>query len=740
MAQKDINPRHKALCKALAMKEEEYWRLVRLLGREPTETELGMTAALWSEHCSYKSSRLHLRKFPRKSWRVLAGPGENAGAVDIGDGYAVVFKMESHNHPSFIEPFHGAATGVGGILRDIFAMGARPVALLDSLRFGNLDNSRMKYLVDGVVSGIAFYGNCVGVPTIGGETDFDPSYNGNILVNVMCVGVVKHERIQSARAEGPGNPVIYVGSKTGRDGIGGATMASEEFSDETEEKRPSVQIGDPFTEKLLIEACLEAYEKDLVVAVQDMGAAGLTSSSSEMAAKGGVGIELDLDRVPLREKGMNAVEIMISESQERMLIIGRKGEERRLIRLFKKWGLDAVVVGRVTDSGKIVVKHKGRVVADMPASILVDDAPLYRRPVKEPSYLHELREFDVFSLPEPRDLKNVFEKLLAWPGIASRQWVYRQYDHMVGTDTVVLPGSDAAVLRVKGIKQALGVTSDCTPRYCYLDPFTGGMQAVAEAARNLACVGAKPIGITDCLNFGNPEKPEVMWQFVKSIEGMSKALRYFQIPVVSGNVSFYNENEALGAAVHPTPTVGMVGIVEDVNKIVPAWFTEEEHAIILLGSPGEQLGGSLYLKVVHNLVAGEPPEVDLKAEKALQRTLRELLSRCLVSAVHDVSDGGLAIALAECSVASSDAVGFSVEVPVYLRADAALFGEVQARAVVACEPENTYDVMRIARKHGITARFLGTTGGRYLDFKGMFRISQKRARRIWAEAFERVLR
>jgi len=638
----------------------EYEKILSILGREPTIVELGIFSVMWSEHCSYKSSRIYLKGFPTKGKYVLQGPGENAGIVDIGDGLAVAFKMESHNHPSFIEPYQGAATGVGGILRDIFTMGARPFALLNSLRFGSFDNSKTAFLVEGVTAGIAGYGNCMGVPTVGGEAYFNESYNGNCLVNVMTAGLVKKDKIFKGNASGVGNPVIYVGSRTGRDGIHGAVMASDVFGEGGEERRPTVQVGDPFAEKLLLEACLELFKTDYVVGIQDMGAAGLTSSSVEMASRGGTGLEIDIDMVPRREDGMSAYEILLSESQERMLMVVRKGVEEQVREIFKKWDLEAEVIGVVTEGGSVKVLEHGRIVADIPVAALTDEAPVYTRPVKRPAAQDALNKLDADSLALPSDYNETIIKLLSSPNIASKQWIYRQYDHMVRTDTVVLPGSDAAVVRIKGTSKGLGLTVDCNSRYCYLDPRKGASIAVAEAARNLAASGARAIALTDCLNFGNPENPGVMWQFKEAVEGIKDACIALDIPVIGGNVSFYNETS--GTSIHPTPTIGMVGLIEDLDRHATQWFKSAGNAVAVIGkAAGEGLGGSEYLKVVHFLEKGHAPDIDLKMEKNVHEACLRAIRECIILSAHDVSDGGLAVALAECCLNPAGHVGASVQ-------------------------------------------------------------------------------
>ena len=694
--------------------DEEYKKIVGVLGREPNLTELGMFSVMWSEHCSYKSSRVHLKRLPTAGSRVVQGPGENAGAVDIGNGLVAVFKMESHNHPSFIEPYQGAATGVGGILRDIFTMGARPIALLDSLRFGLLDQPKNRHLFQGVVAGIAGYGNCVGVPTVGGEVVFNEIYGLNPLVNVFCLGIAKKDRLFKGQAMGVGNPVIYVGSKTGRDGIHGATMASDAFDDGSEAKRPTVQVGDPFTEKLLLEACLELMDQDLLVGIQDMGAAGLTSSSCEMASRAGTGIELDLTQVPRREPGMTPYELMLSESQERMLMVARAGQEDQVLRICRKWDLSAAVVGRVTDDGMLRVRDNGRLVAEIPAKALAEDAPRYERPDAPPAFQEHLQSLNTQILPDVKDPTDVLCSLLESPTIARKAWVYQQYDHMVRTNTLVRPGSDAAVLRIKGTNKALAMTTDGNGRYCLLNPYVGGGIAVAEAARNLICSGAEPIGLTDCLNFGNPERPEVMCQFILSIEGIRDVCEALHIPVVSGNVSFYNETN--GLSIYPTPIIGMVGLIEPAERATTQWFKQPGDAIIMLGETKEELGGTEYLRVIHAREQGAPPLLNLDSEKAVQVCVLKLIREGMVQSAHDCSDGGLAVALAESCLANpGKRLGAVVRLkPNGLRRDALLFGESQSRVVLSVSPDRTEAVLRIAREGGVAAEAIGTVGGERL--------------------------
>jgi len=642
---------------------------------------------------------------------VVQGPGENAGVVDIGDGLVAVFKMESHNHPSFIEPYPGAATGVGGILRDIFTMGARPIALLDSLRFGPLDTPKNRYLFSGVVSGIAGYGNCMGVPTVGGEVYFNEIYNHNPLVNVFCIGIARKDRIFRGQAAGVGNPVLYIGSKTGRDGIHGATMASDAFDEGSESKRPTVQVGDPFTEKLLLEACLELMEKDLLVGIQDMGAAGLTSSSCEMASRAGTGIELELAEVPRREQGMTSYEVLLSESQERMLLVAKPGREGEVLDVCKKWDLDAAVIGRVTGDGMLRVKEKGAVVAEVPARALADDAPKYERPAEAPPYQDHLQSLPLELIPEPRDCNAVLDALLASPTIAHKGWVFEQYDHMVQTNTLIRPGSDAAVLRVKGTDKALAVTADCNSLYCVLNPYVGAGIAVAEAARNLVCAGARPLALTDCLNFGNPERPDIMWQFILAVEGIADACKALKIPVVSGNVSFYNETR--GLSIYPTPIIGMVGLVDHADRAVSQGFKAEGDAILLLGETGEDLGGTEYLRTIHHREQGTPPILNLDRETALQAVVLEAIDQGLVRSAHDCAEGGVAVALAECCLSTPGGpMGAEVVLGVQgIRRDSVLFGESQSRIILSVKPGDLERIKALTQKAEVPLSVLGFAGG-----------------------------
>jgi len=768
---------------------DEYEKIKKLLGgREPTLTELGIFSVMWSEHCSYKSSRVHLRRLPTHSRHVLQGPGENAGIIDIGEGWACAFKIESHNHPSFIEPFQGAATGVGGILRDIFTMGARPVAIMDSLRFGPIVNGveaglrsartgeapvptqsmpggpprpasqaeihKNHSILEGVVSGIASYGNCFGVPNLGGETKFEPCYSGNPLVNAFALGLVRKDQIFYARASGEGNPVIYVGSKTGRDGIHGATMASEEFSEASEAKRPNVQVGDPFLEKLLLEACLEAMQTGAIIGIQDMGAAGLTCSTCEMGARGHVGIEIEMDRVPQRETGMTAYEIMLSESQERMLLVAQQGREEEVFRVFEKWGLDAVEVGHVTNDGKMRVLEHGKVVAEIPNEALTDDAPVYKRPLErwEPPVPREKPEHVVFGKAKPDEVREHtqdLKMLLAGQNICSKRWIWQQYDHMVQTNTVEGPGAgDAGVIRIKGSQRGLAMALDGNGRWCYLDPRLGAMHAVAEAARNVACAGATPVGATNCLNFGNPEKPHIMWQFSQVIDGMAKACEEFEIPITGGNVSFYNET--LGEGIYPTPVLGVVGILDDVHKAVRPDFREPGRTIALLraAESGDEtdalseFGSSEYAKEILREVWGYPPELELEKEAALHRALVELAKSGLLDSAHDCSEGGLAVALAECGFGRG--VGMKVDLSSQdLPAEFVLFGEDASRVVVSCDRSKLSGIQQVAAKYGLSADVIGETVSGEMEIRVDGRVvvsaSVSELREVYEGALEKAL-
>ncbi|MBI5587992.1 MAG: phosphoribosylformylglycinamidine synthase subunit PurL [Deltaproteobacteria bacterium] len=718
------------------LSSEEYERILGILGREPNLLELGIFSVMWSEHCSYKSSRRHLKNFPTKGPYVLQGPGENAGIVDIGDGLAVAFKMESHNHPSFIEPYQGAATGVGGILRDIFTMGARPIASLNSLRFGSFDNPRTAYLVEGVTAGIAGYGNCIGVPTVGGEVYFDDSYNGNCLVNVMTAGLLKKDRIFRGTASGIGNPVIYVGSKTGRDGIHGATMASDVFGEGGEERRPTVQVGDPFAEKLLLEACLELFKTSHVVGIQDMGAAGLTSSSVEMASRGGTGIELDMDAVPRREEGMTPYEIMLSESQERMLMVVKKGTGEAVKEIFRKWDLEAEVVGRVIEDKSIRILENGKISGEIPIASLTDDAPVYDRPSKRPDWQDSINEFDKHAVKEPEDYNETLLKLLQSGNIASKEWIYRQYDHMVRTDTVVCPGSDAAVVRIKGTHKAIALTVDCNSRYCYLDPFKGAAIAVAEAARNLAVSGARPIALTDCLNFGNPERPEVMWQFTEAVMGIREACIILGVPVIGGNVSLYNETS--GVSIHPTPTIGMVGLIDDLSEHTTQWFKNEGDVIVLLGSNAAALDGSEYMKVIHGAEKGMP-DIDLAKEKNIQEACLEAIKAGIIVSAHDVSEGGVAAALAESCLNPEGAIGAVVGLSYDWRADEALFGEAQSKVIVTIKDKDFSKIEKICKAHSTPCEPIGRVKGGALVIGDEIALPLGRIKDAWGGALAKYL-
>jgi phosphoribosylformylglycinamidine synthase len=741
---------------------EEYDKIRQLLGREPSITELGIFSVMWSEHCSYKSSRVHLRRLPTRSRRVVQGPGENAGIIDIGEGWACAFKIESHNHPSFIEPFQGAATGVGGILRDIFTMGARPVAVMDSLRFGAIRTGqpgaavatqaeihKNHSILEGVVSGIASYGNCFGVPNLGGETKFEDCYAHNPLVNAFALGLVRRENIYYAKASGEGNPVIYVGAKTGRDGIHGATMASEEFSEASEAKRPNVQVGDPFLEKLLLEACLEAMETGAVVGIQDMGAAGLTCSTCEMGARGHVGLEIELDRVPQRETGMSAYEIMLSESQERMLLVAAQGREQEVLRVFEKWGLDAVVVGRVISQDTMRVLQHGQVVAEIPNAALTDQAPVYTRPMErwEPPVPREMPER--IRLGEADDLTPQLRRLLASPNICSKRWVHEQYDSMVQVNTVQGPGGgDAGVIRVKGTRRGLAMALDGNGRWCYLDPRLGAMHAVAESARNVACSGATPVAATNCLNFGNPEKPEIMWQFAQAVEGMTRACEELEIPITGGNVSFYNET--LGEAIYPTPVLGVVGILDEVERAAWPHFREPGRSLLLLrgSEPGDltdaqaEFGSSEYAKEILGALWGFPPALELENEAALQKCLVVAIQGGMVESAHDVSEGGLAVCVAECGFRQG--IGARLDLAGNgLPAECLLFGEDASQVVISCDPGQVHGIQQLAEKYGVAADLIGATIAGNLeitvDGKVVVLAPVTELRQAWATALERAL-
>ncbi|PPD15783.1 MAG: phosphoribosylformylglycinamidine synthase II [Methylobacterium sp.] len=710
------------LVRAHGLKPDEYERFVALIGRMPTITELGIVSAMWNEHCSYKSSKVHLKTLPTRGERVIYGPGENAGVVDIGDGDVVAFKMESHNHPSYIEPYQGATTGVGGILRDVFTMGARPVACLNFLRFGAPDHPKTKHLVAGVVAGIGGYGNSFGVPTVAGSVGFHPRYNGNCLVNAMAVGIAKREMIFTSQASGVGMPIVYLGSKTGRDGIHGATMASAEFDDSSEEKRPTVQVGDPFAEKLLLEACLEIMAKGCVIAIQDMGAAGLTCSAVEMGAKGDLGIELDLDKVPCREPGMTAYEMMLSESQERMLMVLHPHKEAEARAIFTKWGLDFAVIGKTTDTLRFVIRHQGEVMADLPIKELGDKAPEYNRPWVETPKRLAIRRSEV---EPPVSNREALLTLLASPDLCSKRWVWEQYDHIIQGNTVQRPGGDAAVIRVNEAGKGLAVTCDVTPRYVEADPFEGGKQAVAECYRNLTAVGSLPIALTDNLNFGNPERPEIMGQFALAVRGIGEAARALDFPVVSGNVSLYNETN--GQGILPTPTIGGVGLIADVTKTATLAFKNAGDAIIVVGETKGWLGASAYLATICGREEGAPPPVDLEAEKQRGALIRSMIENDLVTAVHDVSDGGIGIALAEMALAGKigAAIGsHDAEVPLH----AWLFGEDQGRYIITCHASKAASLEFQLNSLQVVTTFIGIVGGETLTLPGEAPISFKELR------------
>ncbi|MGG4107791.1 phosphoribosylformylglycinamidine synthase subunit PurL [Paenibacillus lautus] len=697
--------------KQMGVSDSEYELICSFMGRKPNYTEIGVFSVMWSEHCAYKNSKPLLRRFPTSGPRVLMGPGEGAGIVDIGDNQAVVFKIESHNHPSAVEPYQGAATGVGGIIRDIFSMGARPVAILNSLRFGKLESDRVKYLFEHVVSGIAGYGNCIGIPTVGGEVVFDESYEGNPLVNAMCVGVIDHDKIQRGVAKGVGNPVFYVGPPTGRDGIHGATFASVELTEESEANRTAVQVGDPFMEKLVMESCLELIDSGIVLGIQDMGAAGLTCSSAEMASKAGNGLELYLDQVPQREEGMTPYEMMLSESQERMLFVVEPKHEAQAREIFERWGVICAKVGKVTDDGRLKLIHHGEVVGDMPVKALVDECPIYNKPSQEPAYYKEQAAVDTLRYEEVKDLGGALKKVLGSPSLASKAWVYNQYDYMVRTSTAVRPGSDAAVVTVHGTRKALAMTTDCNGRYVYLDPELGGRIAVSEAARNIVCSGAEPLAITDNLNFGSPEKPEIFWQMEKAVDGMAEACRELETPVIGGNVSLYNENAK--GAIYPTPVVGMVGLIHDTDHITTQGFKAEGDAIYVLGDTRAELGGSEFQAIIHGVSEGRPPELNLDTEKKLLSGVLKAIQSGLVQSAHDVSEGGLAAALAESCISGN--VGASVQWSTDLRNDVALFSESQSRIVLSVSPDHKNALEKLLQEAGVPFTALGVVGGNKLS-------------------------
>lgn len=713
--------------------EEEFNWICERLGRTPNYTELGIFSVMWSEHCSYKNSIAQIKTLPRSGGRLLVGAGEeNAGLVDIGDGYAVAFKIESHNHPSAVEPYQGAATGVGGILRDIFTMGARPIAALNSLRFGSLDDPHTRYLFEGVVKGIGDYGNAFGVPTVGGEVYFDKSYTDNPLVNAMAVGIVRTDRTASAIAKGAGNPVLIVGSSTGRDGIHGATFASEEISEKSESKRPSVQVGDPFTEKLLLEATLEIIKNDWIVGIQDMGAAGISCSTSEMSEKGNAGMKINLDKVPLREKGMSAYEIMLSESQERMLVVAKKGYEDKIIETFAKWDLHCEVIGEVTEDGILDAEYGNDEKVKIPAFELVlgGGAPVYIRETKKPGYIDEKHSYDFSKLPVPEDIRKVFEKIFSSPNVASKRWVYEQYDSMVRTNTIVGPGSDAAVIWVKETNKALAVKTDGNARYTYLNPRKGGKIAVAESARNVVCSGALPLAITNCLNFGNPYKPEVYWTFTEAVAGIGDACRAFDTPVTGGNVSFYNESP--NTAVYPTPVIGMLGLIEKLDNITTADFKNAGDVIYQIGEDNEEVGGSEYLYSYFDLVEGDAPDIDLEKEKNIQKFLLSAIDSGFINSAHDVSEGGIAVALAECCIINDEnPIGAKVEIPVKSRIDFSLFSETQSRIIVTVPANKANQFEKLAGEKNIPVVKLGTTGGDSLKINGVIDVSLEKLKELY---------
>ncbi|MEE8314720.1 MAG: phosphoribosylformylglycinamidine synthase subunit PurL [Myxococcota bacterium] len=726
------------LAREHGLADDEWERILELLGRVPTYPELGIFSVMWSEHCSYKSSKRYLASLPTQAPWVLHGPGENAGVVDLGDGHAAVFKIESHNHPSYVEPHGGAATGVGGILRDIFTMGARPLASLNSLRFGGLDDPRQRYLVRGVVAGIGDYGNCFGCATVGGEVTFHPRYASNILVNAMNVGIAPVDGIFLARATGPGNPVLYVGSRTGRDGIHGASLlASSEFDEDTESMRPTVQLGDPFAEKLLLEACLEAMATGAIVGIQDMGAAGLTCSSFEMASSGGTGIEMDLDLVPQREEGMSPYELLLSESQERMLLVAEAGREVEVLDVFSKWDLEAVVVGKVTDTGRMHVRWRRDLVVDIPVDPVARSSPVYDRPVARPADLDERHKLDPTALPPETDPSGALLALLGSPNLCSREWVYEQYDQIVQSSTVLRPGGDAAVLRVPGSRRGIAVSTDCNPRYCWLDPYRGAQLALAEAARNVAVTGARPLAVTNCLNFGNPERPESMWEFAEAVRGLGDACRALGLPIVSGNVSFYNETTGEGS-IPPTPTVGMLGLLEDASLAVPsAWAGGGESLVLLGDNPGE-LGGSEYLAVRLGLERGLPPAIDFEAEARLHAFLVAAATRRLLRSAHDIADGGAAVSLAESALRSR--IGLRAElVGSNLRPEVSLFGESASRAVASCAVEDRSALLALAGEMRVPAQVIGETGGDRIRITPGVDVALSEAHDVWARTLPEAL-
>jgi phosphoribosylformylglycinamidine synthase len=735
------------LAKELGLTEDEFEKILQILGRMPSYTELGIFSVMWSEHCSYKNSILQLKTLPRSGGKLLVSAGEeNAGLVDIGDGLAVAFKIESHNHPSAVEPYQGAATGVGGILRDIFTMGARPIASLNSLRFGKIDadedsiTTRSKFLFKNVVKGIGDYGNCFGVPTVSGEIYFEECYHDNPLVNAMAVGIVKHNETASATAEGVGNPVFIVGSSTGKDGIHGATFASEEISEESESKRPSVQVGDPFTEKLLLEATLEVIRSGAIVGIQDMGAAGITCSSSEMSAKGKCGMEINLDLVPLRDENMSAYEIMLSESQERMLLVAHKGKEQTVKDIFEKWDLNVVEVGEVIAEDRIKIRYKGKLEADIPADVLVlgGGAPVYKRDTKEPDYLKQVRVLNTEDIKEPSDLNEVLIKLLESPNVSNKRWVYEQYDTQVRTNTALMPGGDASVVRIKKTKKGLAMKTDCNSKYTYLDPYTGGMIAVCESARNVVCTGAKPLAITNCLNFGNPYNPEMYYQFVECVRGMGDACRYLDTPVTGGNVSFYNLSREY--AVFPTPTIGMVGLIEDVDKMMTSYFKNEGDTIIILGKDKYEIGGSEYLSRIHKQIKGKAPELSLKDEKSLCDLVLNLIDKGLINSAHDISDGGLAVALAEsCVMNREKQLGCEISINITSRKDLTMFSESQSRIIITCNKDSVKNVIKETEKAKVQYETAGEVKGNKLTVNDIIDIGIKTINESYFNTIQKIM-
>ena len=718
----------------MGVSDSEYELICGFMGRKPNYTEIGVFSVMWSEHCAYKNSKPLLRRFPTTGPRVLMGPGEGAGIVDIGDNQAAVFKIESHNHPSAVEPYQGAATGVGGIIRDIFSMGARPIAVLNSLRFGKLESDRVKYLFEHVVSGIAGYGNCIGIPTVGGEVVFDESYEGNPLVNAMCVGLIDHDKIQRGVAKGVGNPVFYVGPPTGRDGIHGATFASIELSEESEANRTAVQVGDPFMEKLVMESCLELINSGIVVGIQDMGAAGLTCSSAEMASKAGNGLELYLDEVPQREEGMTPYEMMLSESQERMLFVVEPKDEAQALEIFERWGVICAKVGKVTDDGRLKLIHQDQVVGDMPVTALVDECPVYDKPSSVPDYYVNSDKIDTLRYDEVTDLSGALSKILSSPSVASKAWVYEQYDYMVRTNTAVRPGSDAAVITIRGTRKGLAMTTDCNGRYVYLDPEVGGKIAVSEAARNIVCSGAEPIAITDNLNFGNPEKPEIFWQMERAVDGMAEACRELSTPVIGGNVSLYNENA--NGSIYPTPVVGMVGLVHDTDHITTQGFKKEGDVILLLGDTHAELGGSEFQTVLHGVAEGRPPALDLQVEKKLLASVLGGIQSGLVQSAHDLSEGGFAVAIAESCI--SGGLGAQVNITTDLRSDFVLFSESQSRILLSASPDKADQLQAYIEGHGVPVVKIGTVEGSNLsiDINGVSAVNEsvQSFKQVWKDA------